>query len=381
MHWIIHDITIYTTINLAKIISEFATSSRHGELNLIKAEGTQEEQKFQSLLEKFNDFTDQPSLNLLVTNLLCSRRIYLSNLKSNQENLYINLFATPLENTGLLNTDNINHIFSMMTSTTPLIIKIAIKNLLVELAKKLPDANQQQPLILIVLRLFISKLNEYDLTVSTDLIKEIIETAEVKSRDDHVYIRGLALELFESLAKNNQAFAQATHAAAQGFLHGDNIRYRVALNLFKTLFEKNQAFAQAVEVATSCFARGDITSINRALELFNALFATGHAFEEAIQVAEKSVVNENPHLKIGALHLFIALVENKKAFNKAIQAARDAIKSENSVIKSLGLNLFAVLVKSEAPLRVGEESAVMLAPSAAIKDISDLVKKCRTRFI
>ena len=95
---------IYVTFNVAKVTSEFMTCYGHGELALIRAEGLLEESKLRILLQRLSDFTGQPSLSLLVTNLLWKQQINFDYLTKSPGYLYINLFTVPLENTGSIET-------------------------------------------------------------------------------------------------------------------------------------------------------------------------------------------------------------------------------------------------------------------------------------
>jgi len=348
---------IYTSIDLAKIICEFVTSSGHGELRLIKAEGTHEEQKLQLLLQKINDFIEQPSLNLLVTNLLSRQQINLSHFKNDQEYLYLNLFAIPLENTGLLYIDNLNHIFSLIIDTTPLQIKIAIKDLFLQLAEKQPDVRIRQANKLQISTLFISNINKNDIANNANLFKDIINMAEKESINQDVWIRGLTLKLFQAFVKNNHAFAQAIQAATKEFLDLDDTRSMLVLDLFKTLFEKNQAFKEAAETAANYFSSRDKEKTNLALKIFEALFAKGQAFEEAIKVAEKNIVNNDPYIRVSALNLFGVLIEQNKAFIAAMQEAQKGIIDQDNKVRSSALGLFTTFVKKGLAIELAMQAA------------------------
>ncbi len=73
----------------------------------------------------------------MVTNILCRQEINFDLLKNNPEYLYINLFAAPLENTGLLKSI-LEQLNGIITDVTSLTIKMNVNDLLIHLAEKQP---------------------------------------------------------------------------------------------------------------------------------------------------------------------------------------------------------------------------------------------------
>jgi len=334
---------VYMYFDLAKIKCKFTTYSGHGELRLTSAEGAQgEEVSFIRLLDKINDFADQPSLSLLVTNVIGKQGVWLRN-HLNPKYLYINLFAMPLENTGLLTENSLNTIFSKITNDTPLLMKIRIKDLLLQLAERQPDDLQKHLLTLKILTLFVNRLSDKDVSSSdtTNLFKDIIQVAAKSMMHKELAVQGSALSLFRTLFKNNIGIDEATQIAQKGITDQKAMARKGALNLFNALIAQNQKFNEAAQAAEKGIT--DSSSVVRrfALYLFKTLVQKGHVFKEAMQAAINSITyqanvsdiadeniahhlaQEAVHERVSAFELFEQLVlkvpnETKKAVQKIL---------------------------------------------------------------
>ena len=352
---------LYMYFDLAKIIGKFTTSSGHGELELIKAEGSLEEWAFINLLQKIQNFTDQLSLSLLVTNVLYKQEINFENLKNNPHYLYINLFATPLENTGRLHSILNGAFFSY----THLKTKISIKDLLLRLADNQPDATQRQNLKLSILNAFVHKLsNDEAMRIGSNILKELVQAATQGIEDQNHKIRLLALSLFRALVEKGQSYPEAIQAATKEIMDQSQSSERMyALHLFKVLFKKDQGFAEAIQAATKGIVNQEEGVRHSAIDLFEALFDKGQAFPEAIEVATKGIVNQKPEVRESALNLFKALFDKDQAFYEATQVAEKGIADPDDDVRYSALELFQALV--------AKDQAFDKAAQAAEKGITD----------
>lgn len=221
---------IYTTFNLANIVTEFTTSSNHGEL---KVKSISDQKKLElKASQELSDFTNQPSASLLMTNITCKKCISFYHLRNNPEYLYINAFVAPLENTGQ-SSDMINQIFHSITIDTPLKIKTNLNDLLLRVAEKQPDAIQQRNMKQYILKSFIGKLNDEDIQ-NIDIkstFKMAIKIAADAIADKH-WDKQYALELFEILIIVSP---NETKQIIQKILEDDNIALNKKTRLHKLL--------------------------------------------------------------------------------------------------------------------------------------------------
>ncbi len=328
--------SIYTTIDIAKIICKFTTSSGHGELALY---GVLTHKEPFSFLKKINKFPGQPSLSLLVTNLLCKQEISFNRLENNPEYLYINLFATPLDNTGRL-SEIVSALSYNIIIIMPSIIKINSMELLLRLADRQPDESVGQEIKLKICKSFLDHMSEDDLIGNPHLTYEIEKTAlrgSVNSWCDG----GL---LLESLIKKGQSFA-VTAQYAEKLLQSDEYYIRnFASRLFDTLFSKNQGYKEAIRAAEQGMSKG---KTGDAISLFKTLFEKGLGFQEAIQAAEKAMSDEKSSIGGSAIAIFVLLFEKGLGLQEAIRAAQKEVESKDPLRRSLALKLFTMLVKKD----------------------------------
>ncbi len=335
---------IYVTFNVAKVTSEFMTCYGHGELALIRAEGLLEESKLRILLQRLSDFTGQPSLSLLVTNLLWKQQINFDYLTKSPGYLYINLFTVPLENTGSLR-HIVYNVFKVVTNTTSLTIKMVIKDFLVRLAEKQPDVRQRQVVKREILKFIVANLNQNDCIYSVNLFNDATQAAVEGINDSDLDVRVLSQELFGALFDKDQAFDKAIEVAKKSM--GDevaDVRAR-ALGLFENLVKRNKAFKEAMEAAVEGFLPHQGKGVRIwALKLFRALVDKSQAFKEAAKAAENGLVSQDDDTKNMALDLFIALFSKSEGFAEAIQAAVKGFFSLDVEIGGQALALFKQLM-------------------------------------
>jgi len=363
---------IYTTIDLAGIICGFITYSGHGELELVEAESEHEKRDLASLLQELKDFTDQPSLSLITTNLLCNQNISFIHLKNNPNYLYINFFTAPLENTDFLKKI-IKKSFSMVEKNMPSKIKIDLKKLLLRLAEKQPDVIQQQLQKFTILTLFVESISDGDMkNGGTDLMysfEEATQAAEKGIVNLDYDVRSSALVLFyHALFKKDKGFVEATQAAEKAIFDPSSDVRKTALTLFQYLFKKNQGFAQAAQAAAKGIFDSNYQVQDEALGLFKVLFKLDQGFKEAIEAAAQGIMD--PKASGRAFDLFQALFENNKGFAQAIQAVVQGIDSPDLIVRMLALDLFKVLLEKNQGLTESVQVAAkgIMDPETYVQD-------------
>jgi len=264
---------LYTTINVAGIVTKFETNTCHGEIGLLSVEGIQdgEEEKLQGLLQNIERCPEHTSLHLLMTNLLCKQKIHFNHLTNNPEYAYINLFAAPLENTALL-LDPLQ-IFEVIKPTTPLTVKILLKNVLCRLAEKQPHMTFVCGIQLMSIATFLTALSNDD----------------VQNKDAD----------FPNKFKNYIKFA------SDGIAISNNRIKEASLILFIALVRKNQGCQEALQAAQGIFTdtmqkatEKDRLDVNRHLRLALILFQelVIKAPEETKQVIQQVLNDPNLHL-------------------------------------------------------------------------------------
>lgn len=329
---------IYTTITLAGITCQFETNSKHGEISSVEVQG--EEQLIIPLLEKIINFAHQPSLSLLVTSLLCSRnKIVFDHLKNNPEYVYLNLFAIPLENTGLLESI----IDKSMSVKVNIKTKINIKDLLLRLAEKQPNTVIKQNMKWRILILFVQSLSFNDITANNIDIKEVVQMAEKGFMNHDIDVKISALSLFEALFEKNQGFKQAASVAEKEIVDNNYLVRDLALDLFTILFVKGQGFKEAIQAAEKGFVDVNSGVRDSAVKLFKGLFARDQGFKEAIQIAEKGFVDVNSNVRDSVLDLFKLLFTRDQGFKEAAQVAEKGLTDSNSDVRNSALGLFKIL--------------------------------------
>lgn len=331
--------TIYTTFDSAKIKCNFKTDISHGELNLNII--STDKQPF-SFLEKITNFTGQPSLSSLVTNLICKQDIRFTHLANNPDYLYINLFAAPLENTG--NLDNVIRAFSYgALKNFPLIAKINSMYLLLRVADLQPDEAVGLSKKLQICKEFLGYggLSADDLKVYPDLVREI-EKIVIQGMKDSKKEQEIGM-LLENLVQKEQGFTIAAQHAEKMFLSAQYyIRNFAEDRLFPVLFRHKQGYKEAIRAAQESIKTG-----SQAIRLFIMLFEQGVGLQEAIQAAETLMTSEDYAARSGAIDLFAELFKKGVGFEEALRSAQKEIQSKETKRRVSALRLFKLLVDND----------------------------------
>lgn len=351
--------TIYMTFSAANITCKFTTSSGHGELklNIILTD----KQTF-LFVEKINNFAGQPSLSLLVTNLICKQDISFDHLENNPNYLYINLFAAPVENTGNLN-QIIRAVKYNIIEVMPLIIKVNSMGLLLRVADLQPDEVEGLNSKLEICKQFLTYLSEDDLKNNPQLVREI-EKVILQGMKDSKKEQGIGL-LLESLSNKGQSFAITAQLAEKMFLSDEYyIRNFAEDRLFPVLFRHKQGYKEAIRAAEQGIKTG-----SQAITLFRTLFEKGLGLQEAVQAAETLMTSEVYGDRSRAIDLFVTLFKKGVGFEEALRGAQKEVQSNDTKRRALALKLFKLLVDNDHAFKEAAQAIQYIDLKGGYRDI------------
>ena len=314
---------LYTSFNLAEFTGMFNTTTDHGEFSLLTPTDSKKEKR--TMFGDIDDFSNQPNLSLLTTNLLCKQQIQGDHLKKNPEHVYVNLFAMPLENTGFL--EDIIKIFREIPTVPaiPLKTKLNIKNLLLRLVEKQPDITQRKKMYFSIIEAFLTN-NDWN-PEDIDISKIKPTSYKVGWEPSRENPEPILLNLFKALAAKNQGIPDAIEVAITHMHFEDHSEE--AWELFELITKDDEAFAPAIYAAEEANAHNDyIDLVIAKLEIFKAFAQKGLYCTEALQVVNsfrhEVFLGRDVYIKRLILKLLTALVENDQGFSQAIEIAKEA---------------------------------------------------------
>jgi hypothetical protein len=355
---------LYTTFYFPEVACSISTTAGHGEFCLLSHEQSKEKEELtlKKMLKTIN-CADNPDISVLVAHMLCRQHIDSDHFKNYSEYNYINLFATPLENTGL----DFAHLLTKIIASAAAHTKIDMTNLVLRLAEKQPDSAVRDKMRFRVGHIFMNSLTHNDCNTQQIDYSKIIAIAE-----ENIAYTEESLTLFKKLVEKDQGFKQAIKAAECCINSRDQYLRGLALDLFKTLIHKNQGITEAMQTLKRCEStqskinlckmlinkNQDIAEIiqiaeygmrygyeKESLDLFKMLINNNYGFAQAAHAASKSLLNDFSPIHTSALDIFQALFNKNEGFKEAIKCACEGIIHKNYRIVQSTVSLFRILIK------------------------------------
>lgn len=340
--------TLKFTLNDIKTYIKIKTQNRfHGELSLHGGK-SKEEKKLIKLIKKNINVTYNPTIRLLYTNIICRQKINFDHLVAYpSQEIFINFFTTPLENTDMLNS-LIEQTLQLNNLTLPIIS--CVKRLLFRLSEQQPDENQRKICKLKTLTNLIPKFSENELQPSP-ILNESIELATLAILSNDSSLQTPGIDVFCALLEKNQGVTQAIKIIEQLTLainpSSSILQISLFIKLSMALLKKNQGIAYVIQAAQKLITLPNDTALSGALDLFMELINQGQGIKETIAAAHQAVLSPHQSTQKIGLNLFNNLFKKNQGFKEALDVAQQAILLTNSYIQNSGMKLISELVKNE----------------------------------